>query len=81
MNKEWVAVHIQESLEELQRTLAELPSAEFGSAEFAVAMAHAYHHLNTAWNSRDADPRTISQAGDVEFYSWRAMPTDLYLGD
>jgi hypothetical protein len=81
MNKEWIAVHIQEALEELRRTLEELSSAEFGYPEFSIAMSHAYHHLNTAWNSRDAAPQTINQAGDVEFYRWRAMPTDLYFGD
>src|SRR5262245_8236873 len=53
MNKIWILDHLREAHEELSRTIGELESdPEYGEGELYVAMAHLYHHLNTAWNSR-----------------------------
>jgi hypothetical protein len=81
MNKAWIATNLQEAIEELQQTLRELPDAEYGFGNFSVAMAHAYHHLNTAWNSRDVSEDELGTMGDAEFNRWRAFPKDVHLGD
>jgi hypothetical protein len=56
VNREWIALHLEEAQEELERTLRELRRPDYSEVEFEVAMAHAYNHLNTAWNSRRATP-------------------------
>ena len=81
MNREWVLFHLREAQEELQRTIAEFESTpDYGSGEFAVAMAHAYHHLNTSWNSRDEEPDVVAACNKTEFLAWRQFPSDIYLG-
>ena len=55
MNREAVLFNLQEAKEELDRTIKEFesdPDYDFGT--FFVSMSHLYHHLNTAWNARDA---------------------------
>jgi hypothetical protein len=80
LNKLWIACHLEEAIEELQRTLKELKHPEYSESEFRVAMAHAYNHLNTAWNSRNADPDGVASLSEEEFYRSRAYPSDLDMG-
>src|SRR5688500_18783111 len=69
--------NLREAHEELSRTIAELESdPEYGEGEFYVAMAHTYHHLNTAWNSRSAKADEMSCLGMDEYYAWRKCPVD-----
>ena len=50
-----VLFHLREAKEELDRTIAEVETtSDYGVREFRVAMSHLYHHLNTAWNGREA---------------------------
>jgi hypothetical protein len=77
MNREWISCHLREGLEELTRTLASIESnPDYSEIEFEIAMAHAYHHLNTAWNSRNAVPEHVALCSEDDFYAWRAFPTD-----
>lgn len=78
MNRDWVLFHLQEALEELQHTIAEIratPDAGYG--ELSVAMQHLYHHLNTAWNSWDATPAEVEPASEEAFARWSRFPTNL----
>jgi hypothetical protein len=81
MNREWVLFHLQEAQEELRRTIAEIASTpDYGSGEFVVAITHAYHHLNTAWNSRDQDSEVVAACKETDVFAWRQFPSDIYLG-
>jgi len=78
MNREWVLHHLGEASEELIRTIDEMgKSPDYDSAEFSVAMMHLYHHLNTAWNSREANPERVTNESDEDFRAWSQYPTDL----
>ena len=79
MNKPWIAFHLQEALEELQRTLRELADDEFDEEELRVGLEHAYHHLNTAWNSRSESDERTAEGAEADFDRWRTFPTDLSL--
>jgi hypothetical protein len=60
MNRVWIFLRLKEAGEELTRTIQEMeedPKYDFG--EYFVAMMHLYHHLNAAWNSRDATPDRV----------------------
>ncbi len=78
MNKEHLRFHLQEALEELSRTVAQCENdPEFSEAEFLVGMQHLYHHLNTAWNTRNLGSERIEQATDHDFNVWSLFPNDL----
>jgi hypothetical protein len=77
VNRDWVLHNLREALDELQGTIDEIESdAEYGYGEFSVAMRHIYHHLNTAWNSRDESFESLDSS-DEGFYRYRAFPRDL----
>ena len=78
MNRDHVLFHLGEAQKEIAETLAEIGSTpDYDYGEFWVAMQHLYHHLNTAWNSRDATPAQIDKATDGDFNRWSQFPADL----
>jgi len=73
--------HLKEVREELDRTIQEIERREdYDSSDLLVAMMHLYHHLNTAWNSRDASPEQVKESTDADFRKWRRFPDDVPLG-
>jgi hypothetical protein len=80
MNKAWVIFHLKEASEELQNVIRAIESnAEIGREEFEIAITHAYHHLNTAWNSRFITDDKARNHTDWDFAEWRQFPSDLNL--
>jgi len=80
MNRDWVLSNLREAENELRRTIAEIESTpDYGTGDLIVAMTHAYHHLNTAWNSRDKSPAAVASQSDTDFANWRQFPSDLPL--
>jgi len=78
MNRDWVLFHLTEAHEELTRTIQELcETPDYGSGELFAAMSHLYHHLNTAWNARDAAEDQVQHVSDADFKRWSAFPNDL----
>ena len=78
MNKEWVLFHLKEALEEIENTIKEIESEpEYDNPEFSVAMAHLYHHVNTAWNSRQSSEKEGEESSESNFSKWRQFPTDV----
>jgi len=80
MNREWVLVHLNEAHDELTRTIKEItdsPGYDYG--KFFPAMQHVYHHLNTAWNARDASERELANQTTATFKRWVSMPADLVM--
>ena len=76
MNKESITFHLDEAKEELDRTITEILKDDYSEEEFQVAMGHLYHHLNTAWNGRNASAETHRECKAVDFNSWRKFPTN-----
>ncbi len=75
MNDKSVLFHLREAKEELDRTILELESSEvYDVGELRVAMSHLYHHLNTAWNGRDASPQAHRDCEKSDFDAWRKSP-------
>ena len=78
MNRDWILFHLGEAHEELSKAIQKIrddPNYDYG--EFLVAMQHLYHHLNTAWNSRDASPDQVKSENDEDFGRWSQFPGDL----
>ena len=81
LNRDWVIEQLREAHEELSRTIAEIEaSPDYDVGEFFVAIQHIYHHLNTAWNSRDETAASVAALTDDKFYEWRRFPHDIYWG-
>ena len=80
MNKQWVIWNLKEAKKELDGTIAELESDfEYDSPELSVALSHLYHHLNTAWNARDASEEAVDECSVENFAKWRQLPDDILL--
>lgn len=80
MNREYVLYHLKEAHEELTKTIREIeqdPDYNFG--EYIVAMTHLYHHINTAWNAKDATPEQADRCSEEDFERWRQFPSDIDL--
>ncbi|WP_205313740.1 hypothetical protein [Rheinheimera maricola] len=78
MNKEWVLFHLKEALEEIENTIKEIETEpEYDDSEFSVAVAHLYHHVNTAWNSRNCSDQDVDESSDDNFTKWGQFPSDL----
>ena len=77
MNKQWIAQHVEEARDQLTGILNDLiKDDDYSAADFMVAMAHAYHHLNTAWNTRNyADEQVADQSMD-DYYEWERFPAE-----
>jgi len=82
MNKVWIQFHLREALEALIDTIAKIEAdPDYDETNFEVEMAHLYNHVNTAWNSRNADAQCLGKPSSAEaFYRWRAFPSDLPMG-
>jgi len=78
MNKEWILFHLKDSKEAMELLISEIqtdPEYEYGN--YLVHMGHIYHHLNTAWNSRNATNDQVQPGTDEDFNKWQQFPTDL----
>jgi len=54
MNTEWVSSNLSEAIEELQTILDVLGEAE-SRDDLDVAFAHAYYHVNAAYNGAEGE--------------------------
>ena len=78
MNKDYLLFHLKEGLEQLSRTVSECESdPSYSEGQLLLDMQHLYHHLNTAWNTREVGPQIIAQASDHDFNLWGSYPADL----
>ncbi len=54
----------QESLSDLIQNMFE--AGKIDDTEFQIRITHIYHHLNTAWNSRNRDREPIDDDFEIE---------------
>ena len=77
MNKDWVAFHLEEAAKQLEETVRDLSSdADYSYGNLIVDISHTYHHINTAWNSRDASPEAVANHTDGDYDEWQKMPSE-----
>jgi hypothetical protein len=77
MNLENVSFHLGEAREALDKILESIQKdKEYSDAEFSVEMAHAYYHINTAWNSRNASQKDVIECSEENFNKWKKFPLD-----
>jgi hypothetical protein len=74
LNRRWIVQHLSEALEEIQRTIEEVKNPTYQHGDYVVAMSHAYHHMNTAWNARFASDEEHEKCTQENFDRWRKLP-------
>jgi hypothetical protein len=75
MNRKAVVLHLKEAKEELDKTILQLENnRRFGAESLLVSMSHLYHHLNTAWNGREASAERHRECSQRDFDRWRKFP-------
>ena len=78
MTRDYVLWNLREAAEELSKTIESLRTdSDYGDSELAVAMSHLYHHLNTAWNARNATRLQVEKCSAEDFLAWRQFPPDV----
>ena len=76
MNKQYVLWNLSEARREITRMLREIESdPEYDFGRYVVDMAHLYHHINTAWNARDASDEAARLCSEADFERWRQFPS------
>jgi hypothetical protein len=80
MNQRFILSNLKEAGEELQKLIQEMESRpDFSFEDFHCAMAHMYHHLNSAWNGRYVTNNEWRECTDENFEKWQKFPQDLPL--
>jgi hypothetical protein len=82
MNHRIIHFNLEEAQEQLRATIAKLKDPSYSFRDFHVEMAHLYHHLNTAWNARNATNEQWRKLSDEDYVRWEQFPDDLpMIGD
>jgi hypothetical protein len=78
MNRDVVLSNLREAAESLTNLIAEM-TADFDYAQdqLWVDISHVYHHVNTAWNARDASVSRVEACSAEDFKAWRQFPADI----
>ena len=80
MNKQYVLAQLTEARDAVDQLIADMRSdPEYDYGEFRVDMEHLYHHINTAWNARDASADITGACAQEDFDRWRQFPQDIEL--
>ena len=72
--REFILANIEEAKEELDKIQLALSNDDYGEFDFRGDLGHAYHHLNFAWNSRNASDDELAQLSDSNFAKWSKFP-------
>ncbi len=76
-NRELIARNLREALEQLEEIVESITSdPEYPEEQFRIHLEHVYHHLNFAWNIRDADEARVIRCSDEDFREWSRYPAD-----
>jgi hypothetical protein len=80
MNAQVILSNLREAEEQLRSLISQAEQRpEFSFESFHIGMAHLYHHLNTAWNARNATRDQWVNQAEEDFKRWEQFPNDLPL--
>ena len=78
LNWRIIASNIAEAREQLQAIEQRVEAGELpNEAELEIAIRHAYHHLNCAWNVRHTSTKRYASLSDDDFREWGRFPQGL----
>ncbi|HEX8552798.1 MAG TPA: hypothetical protein VF681_14720 [Abditibacteriaceae bacterium] len=74
LNKIWVSFELQDLAEHLADVLDRLRDEDYDEAEYRIDIGHAFHHLNSAWNARNAEDE---EPTEENLKKWAQFPSDI----
>jgi hypothetical protein len=78
MTRDYVLWNLREAAEALTGLIAEMEgNPEYDQGQFELDLNHVYHHINTAWNARNASRDRTEACTEQDFQDWRQFPTDI----
>jgi len=78
VNRDQVLSHLSEARDAIAQTVEDIRvTPDYDDSEYWVDMQHIYHHINTAWNSRNATVAEVDPVTDGRFNRWSQFPSDL----
>jgi hypothetical protein len=78
LNRTIIRYDIGDCVEELQKILEKIAARRpLDEIEYRVAMQHAFHHLNFAWNARRWPMKRYERCAERDFKKAGDFPKDL----
>lgn len=77
LNYEIMLLNIVEAAEELENIKSELTDHAMSEREFRIALRHAYHHMNFAWNIRHQPTEKYAKLSSENFEKWGKYPAEI----
>jgi hypothetical protein len=80
VEKSIIKSNLEEALEEIARLIREIETDDphFDEVALRVSLAHAYEHLNFAWNIRHKAVEEYKSLTDENYYAWRSFPREMW---
>ncbi len=69
--------NLDEAIEELIRIRERVASGDLKVGQLQVWLAHAYHHINVAWNARYASTEAYAHLTQTQFNRWGKFPKNI----
>ena len=76
-NRSIIRGNLTEAIEELQKLEQKAAAGTLNEAELQIGLAHAYHHLNFAWNVRHIATSEYAHLTQEQFDEWSRYPEDI----
>ena len=77
LNWKNILYNIKDAREELERIEKIIEGKGISEIELKVALEHAYHHLNFAWNIRHVPDKRHKKMSNEDFNEWSQFPKEI----
>ena len=74
IQREIIIANIAEARGQLEAIEKSLQDPEYEDIEFKLDLEHAYHHLNYAWNVRNATDAELTEHSQTNYQKWSRFP-------
>lgn len=77
MNRQYILYNLGDAKTKIVETISKMETDdEYEYGDFVIDMSHLYHHVNIAWNARDATDEAVDACSQANFDRWRKMPSN-----
>ena len=75
MNRDFVLFNLREASEALINLIGNIESdKDYDFGDYVVEMSHLYHHINFAWNAKDASEAEARECSEENHEKWGQLP-------
>lgn len=77
LNIKNILYNIKDAREQLENIEKLLEEENLSEVNFEIKLAHAYHHLNFAWNIRHLSDKRFQKMSEEDFKNWGTFPNEI----